>query len=177
MIFSIAATGLSRNSHPDFRAALEIAVALALIVMARVVHRRPPNTNDTSAAHERSKARAQAVLGRLSKMRVLTTIVAGFMLGIGGPKRLVLTCLTAAVIVTAGVGDAEKAALVVVYVTIATVLVWGPLILFLLIGKRIIAFMDGAKGEIGRRQPHVTVFALLVLAALLLLHAGAILLA
>ena len=109
-------------------------------------------------------------------MRVLTTIVAGFMLGIGGPKRLVLTCLTAAVIVTAGVGDAEKAALVVVYVTIATVLVWGPLILFLLIGKRIIAFMDGAKGEIGRRQPHVTVYALLILAALLVLDAGAILL-
>ena len=109
-------------------------------------------------------------------MRVLTTVVAGFLLGIGGPKRLVLTCLAAATIVTAGLGDAEQTALVAVYVTLATALVWGPLILFLFLGKRVIAFMEGAQGEVGRRQPQVTFYALLILAALLVLDAVSVLL-
>ena len=109
-------------------------------------------------------------------MRILTTVVAGFLLGIGGPKRLVLTCLAAATIVTAGLGDADQATLVVVYVTLATALVWVPLILFLLLGKRVIAFMEGAQGEVGRRQPQVTFYALLILAALLVLDAVSVLL-
>ena len=124
-----------------------------------------------ATAHERSKARTQALLERLSRLRVLTTVVAGFLLGIGGPKRLVLTSLAATTIVTAGLGDADQAALVVVYVTLATALVWGPLILFLLLGNRVIALMEDAQGEVGRRQPQVTVYALLILAALLVLDA------
>ena len=176
VIFGIAATGASAKSHPDLRAALEVALALVLIALALVVHRRPPNTTDSSIAHERSKARTQGLLERLSRLRVLTTIVGGFLLGIGGPKRLVLTCLAATTIVTAGLGDADQATLVVVYVTLATALVWGPLILFLLLGDRVIAFMEGAQGEVGRRQPQVTVYALLMLAGLLILDAGSVLL-
>jgi hypothetical protein len=176
VIFGIAATGSSGKSHPGLRAALEVALAVVLIALALVVHRRPPNTNDGPTAHERSKARTQALLERLSRLRVLTTIVAGFLLGIGGPKRLVLTCLAATTIVSAGLGDAEEAALVVVYVTLATALVWGPLILFLLLGKRVIALMEGAQGRVGRRQPQVTVYSLLILAGLLFLDAGSSLL-
>jgi hypothetical protein len=63
-----------------------------------------------------------------------------------------------------------------VYVTLATVLVWGPLILFLLLGKRVIALMEGAQGKVGRRQPQVTFYALLILAALILLDAVSVLL-
>jgi hypothetical protein len=176
VIFGIAATGSSGKSHPGLRATLEVALALVLIALALVVHRRPPNTNGGPTAHERSKARTQALLERLGRLRVLTTIVAGFLLGIGGPKRLVLTCLAATTIVTAGLGDANQAALVVVYVTLATVLVWGPLILFLLVGKRVIALLEGAQGEVGRRQPQVTVYSLLILAGLLVLDAGSFLL-
>jgi hypothetical protein len=176
VIFGIAATGSSGKSHAGLRAALEVALALVLIALALVIRRRPPNTNDSPTAHDRSKARTQALLERLSRLRILTTVVAGFLLGIGGPKRLVLTSLAATTIVTAGLGDAEEAALVVVYVTLATVLVWGPVILFLLLGKRVIALMESAQGEVGRRQPQVTVYALLILAGLLLLDAGSFLL-
>jgi Na+/melibiose symporter-like transporter len=175
VIFGIAATG-SSGSHSGFRAALEVALALVLIAVALAVHRRPANANDSRTAHERSKARTQALLERLSRLRFLTTVVAGFLLGIGGPKRLVLTCLAAATIVTAGLRDLNQAALVVVYVTLATALVWGPLILFLLLGDRVIALMEGAQGEVGRRQPQVTVYALASLAALLVLDAVSVLL-
>ncbi len=171
VIFGIAVTGFSDKSHPGFRATLEVAVALVLIALALVVHRRPPNTHEGPPAHERSKARTQALLERLGRLRFLTTVAAGFLLGIGGPKRLVLTCLAAATIVTAGLGDADQAQLVVVYVTLATALVWGPLILFLFLGKRVVALMEGAEGEVGRRQPQVTVYALLILAALFIIHA------
>ena len=174
VIFGIAVA--SGTSHPDLRAALEVALALVLIALALVVHRRPANTKDSSAAHERSKARTEALLERLSRLRVLTTVVAGFLLGIGGPKRLVLTSLAATTIVTADLGDADQATLVVVYVTLATALVWCPLVIFLLLGKRVIALMEGAQGDIGRRQPQVTVYALLILAALLVLDAASVLL-
>jgi len=176
VIFGIAATGSSAKSHPDLRAALEVALALTLIAVASVVHRRPRSTNDGPTAHERSKARTQALLERLSRLRFLTTVVAGSLLGIGGPKRLVLTSLAAATIVTAGLGDADQAALVLVYVALASALVWGPLILFLLLGKRVIAFMEDAQGEVGRRQPQFTVYALLLLAALLVVDAASVLL-
>ncbi len=174
VIFGIAVA--SGKSHSDLRAVLEAALALVLIALALVVHRRPPTPNDSPTARERSKARTQALLERLRRLRVLTTVVAGFVLGIGGPKRLVLTSLAATTIVTAGLGDADQATLVVVYVTLATALVWAPLILFLLLGGRVIALMEGAEGEVGRRQPQVTVYALLILAALLVLDAASVLL-
>ncbi len=174
VIFGIAVA--SGKSHPDLRAALEVALALILIGLALVVHRRPVNANDSRTSHERSKARTQALLGRLRRLRVLTTVVAGFLLGVGGPKRLVVTSLAATTIVTAGLGDADQATLVVVYVTLATALVWVPLILFLLLGRRVIALMEGAQGEVTRRQPQVTVYALLTLAALLFLDVASVLL-
>ena len=176
VIFGIAATGSTGKSHAGLRAVLEVALALVLIALAVVAHRRPATTTESPTAHEHSKARTQGLLERLSRLRILTTVVAGFLLGIGGPKRLVLTCLAAATIVTAGLGDADQATLVVVYITLATTLVWGPLILFLLLGKRVIALMEGAEGEVGRRQPQVTVYALLILAALLVLDAVSVLL-
>ena len=151
VIFGIAVTG--DTSHPDLRAVLEVALALVLIALALVLHRRPADTDDGPTAHERSKARTQALLERLSRLRVLTTVVAGFLLGIGGPKRLVLTSLAATTIVGAGLRDANQAGLIVVYVTLATALVWGPLVLFLLLGNRVVAFMEDAQDDIGRRQP------------------------
>ena len=176
VIFGIAVTG-SSVSHPDLRAELELALALVLISLALVLHLRPPpKKNDSATAHEHSKTRAQALVERLGRLRVLTTVAAGFVLGIGGPKRLVLTCLAAATIVTAGLGDADQTALVAVYVTLATALVWGPLVLFLFLGERVIAFMEGAQGDVARRQPQVTFYALLILAALLVLDAVSVLL-
>ena len=171
VIFGIAATGLSRESHPDLRAALEIALALVLIALALVVHRRPPRATESPIANERSKARTEALLERLSRLRVLTTVVAGFLLGIGGPKRLVLTCLAATTIVTSGIGE-----LVVFYVALATALVGGPFILFVLLGTGVIGLMEGAQDEVGRRQPQITVYGLLLLAALFVIDAVSVLL-
>ena len=86
-------------------------------------------------------------------MHLLTTVAAGFLLGIGGPKRLVLTGLASTTIVTAG-RDAGEAVLVVVYVAVATALVWGPVILDVLLGEHAVALMQGAPAgvSVGSRK-------------------------
>ena len=103
-------------------------------------------------------------------MRFLTATIAGLLLGIGGPKRL-LTALAATAITTAGVGDADEAALVVFYCALATVLVWGPVVVFVLLGDRVVQMMTRAQREVARRQPEVKIYAFLVLAGVLILDA------
>ena len=170
VIVGVAATGSSRTGHPGVQATLEVLLALALTGLALRIRRTP------TAAKESSSARTETLLERLGRMRFLTTVVAGFLLGIGGPKRLVLTALAATTIVTAGVRDAGEGVLVVAYVAVATALVWGPVILFVILGKRAVTVMQDAQGEVVRRQPQVTVYALLVLAALLVIDAIGVLL-
>ena len=107
-----------------------------------------------------------AMLDRLGRLRFVTTLLAGVLLGIGGPKRLVVTALAAATITTAGIHDSGEAALIVVYVVLATMLVWGPVVFFVVLGERSIALLNRAQEEVAARQPHVTFYALLILAAL-----------
>ena len=165
VIIGVAATGSKRNGYPGVQATLEILLALALIGLANRLRRAP------HVAKEGSSARTQALLERLGRMHFLTTVVAGFVLGIGGPKRLVLTAFAATTIVAAGVRDAGEGVLVVGYVAVATALVWGPVILFVILGQRAVTLMQEGQDEVVRRQPQITVYALFVLAGLLVVDA------
>jgi hypothetical protein len=109
-------------------------------------------------------------------MRLLTTLLVGLILGLGGPKRLVLTALAATTITTAGFGDTAQAALVLLYTAVATALVWGPVILFVLLGDRVVATMKDAQAWVARHQPDVSVYGLLVVAAFLVFNAISVLL-
>jgi Sap-like sulfolipid-1-addressing protein len=174
----IAATGSSRGSHPDLRATLEILLALALIGLADRVRLRPPTTREGSSAWTR------AMLDRLGRLHFFTTLSAGFVLGVGGPKRLLLTSLAATTIVTAGISDTGEGALVGLFVALfvalffalATALVSGSVILDVILGGRAIAYMQDAQKAVARRQPRIAVYALLVLAALLAADAVGVLL-
>ena len=109
-------------------------------------------------------------------MRFLTTSIAGFVLGIGGPKRLLLTALAATAITTAGVRDAGEAALVVWYCALATVLVWVPVTVYVLLGDRAVGVMTGAQQRLARSPAGVKVYASLVVAGMLILDALGLLL-
>ena len=169
VIAGVAATG-TRTSHPGIQALLSATLALLLVWVALQVRRRGPRKG------EGSSERTRALLERLGRLRFLTTIVAGLVLGVGGPKRLVLTAFAATAITIAGLRDSGEAALVVLYVALATALVWAPVILFIVLGERAVALMKGAQGEVERRQPEVTVYALLLLAVLLAIEAIGVLL-
>ena len=169
VIAGVAVTGTTK-SYPGVQALLGGALAVLLVSVALQVRRRGPRHR------EGSSERTRALLERLGRLRFLTTILAGLVLGIGGPKRLVLTAFAATTITTAGLRDSGEVALVVLYVALATALVWGPVILFVLLGERAVALMKRAQAEVERRQPEVTVYALLLLAALLAIEAIGVLL-
>jgi hypothetical protein len=170
VILGVVVTGASKRTHSTLLATLELLLALLLIAVALRARRALP------VETEGSSERTQAVLERLSRMRFLTTSIAGFLLGIGGPKRLLLTALAATAITTAGLRDAGEAALVVWYCALATVLVWGPVIVYVLLGDRAVAVMTRAQQRLARRPPGVKVYAVLVLAGMLILDAVSLLL-
>ena len=167
--FGVVVTGASKRTHSALLATLELLVAVLLIAFAARFRRAP--SVETEGASERT----QAVLERLSRLRFLTTSIAGFVLGIGGPKRLLLTALAATAITTADVHDAAEAALAGWYCALATALVWGPVIVYVLLGDRAVGVMTRAQ-QATRRQSGVKVYALLVLAGLLILDAISLLL-
>jgi hypothetical protein len=165
VIVGVVFTGAGKRTHSTLLATVELLLALLLIAVALRIRRAPAGET------EGSNKRSQAVLERLGRLRFLTTSIAGFLLGIGGPKRLLLTGLAATAITTAGVGDAEEAVLVVWYCALATVLVWAPVSVYVLLGERTVGIMTRAQQRLARRQPGVKVYALLVLAGVLTLDA------
>jgi Sap, sulfolipid-1-addressing protein len=170
VIVGVVVTGASKRTHSALIATLELLLALLLIAVALRLRRAP------AVETEGSSERTQAVVDRLGRMHFLTTSIAGFVLGIGGPKRLLLTALAATAITTAGVRDVGETALVIWYCALATVLVWGPVIVYVLLGKRAVGVMTRAQQRLARRQPGVNVYALLVLAGMLILDALSLLL-
>jgi Sap, sulfolipid-1-addressing protein len=159
----------SRNDLSDVHAALELSMAGALIALALRVRSRGP------IERRGPSKRGRALVERLGRLRLLTMLLAGTLLGIGGPKRLLLTGFAATVIATAGVGGRAQSALEVWYVALATMIVWAPVILFVLIGDRVVALLTRTKQRVAQRQKEVTVVALLVLAAFLAIDAISIL--
>lgn len=169
VIAGVAVTGTTK-SHPGIQALLGGALAILLVWASLQMRRRSPRTT------EGSSERTRAVLDRLGHLHFLTTILAGLLLGIGGPKRLVLTALAATTITTSDLQNSGETALVALYAALATALVWGPVILFVVLGERAVVLMQRAQREVGSRQPDVTVYALLSLAALFAIEAIGVLL-
>jgi hypothetical protein len=76
VIVGVVVTGASKRTHSALIATLELLLALLLIAVAVRVPRAPP------VETEGSSVRTQAVLERLSRMRFLTTSIAGFCSGL-----------------------------------------------------------------------------------------------
>jgi hypothetical protein len=167
VVIGVAVT--SRKSRPVLHASLEIALALVLVALAFRVRRRH------RAPEEGLSPRSEAMLDRLGRLSFLTTLLGGALLGIG-TKRLVLTALAASTITTSGLGDAGEGLLVVFFVALATVLVWGPVVVFLVLGDRSVALLKRGQEEVAARQPHVNFYALLIIAGFLALDAASTLL-
>jgi len=85
------------KARPTVEGLLELGLALVLLSYASVVHRRPQSARRTS------NGRSKAALERLQGVHVVTAWGVGLLLGIGGPKRLVLTALASASITAAGI--------------------------------------------------------------------------
>jgi hypothetical protein len=150
------------RAYPTFAGVLEIAAGIALVCFALAADRRPETTGGSSSG------RSRAALDRLKRVHVLTAGGLGLLLGIGGPKRLVLTCLAAASISAAGTTGSNQAALVVWYTMLATALVWFPVVAYLLAGDWAVVRLDAALSWLGRHRRPLMAYAVAVVGLVLL---------
>ena len=158
------------HAYPTARGLLMVGVAAWLLVLAARARSRPPNPRPSSSP------RAQAILDRLERVHTGTALVAGLLLGIGGPKRLVLTALAAAAIATNPTDGHGHVVQLAAYTVVATVLVWAPVLTFELFGDRALQTIDTAGRWLARRQQKAIVTALVVLALGALAGAASLLL-
>jgi hypothetical protein len=163
--FGAVATPDRSKSHPTLVGLLELGLALVLLSYALVVHRRPETT------HRTSPGRSKAVLERLHRVHAVTASGVGLLLGIGGPKRLVLTALASASITAAGITGSNEATLIVWYGLLATVLVWLPVLAYLLFGKWAVARLDAALEWLNRHRRPATVYTLAIVGLVLFVDA------
>jgi Sap, sulfolipid-1-addressing protein len=159
------------TAHPTFEGALELALGITLLCLAVATYFRPSSSRPSAGPG----GRANELLERLGHVRALTVLFAGVLLGIGGPKRLVLTALASASISASGVTGSNEAALVVWYSALATVLVWLPVLGYLLLGTRAVTRLDRALEWLTRHRRPMTVGALLVIALVLIGDAATLL--
>ena len=80
----------------------------------------------------------------------MTALGTGAALGIGGPKRISVTLVVTAAIAAAGLGSAGALGLAVLYVAVATILVWVPVLLYIVLGRRATEWL--ANGQRWGRQ-------------------------
>jgi hypothetical protein len=157
-------------AHPTFVRVLELVLGVLLLMLAAIVQRRPETVQ-----RDPPPGRSQAVLDRLGRVHALTAASVGFLLGIGGPKRLVLTALAAATISASGLSNSDHVVLVCWYALLATLLVWLPVLAYLLLGSWAVDRLDAFLGWFGRHRRPATVWTL-VAAGLALLADAALLL-
>lgn len=126
------------DSHETVEGVLTLLLGVALLAVGLKARHAPPQ----SAARG---SRASAILAGLRNVRPAAAFSMAGLLGFGGPKRLVLTFVAMATISEASLGDAEDLTLVLVYITVATVLVSVPVGIVIIAGERAAAIL--ARGE------------------------------
>jgi hypothetical protein len=151
-----AATPDPERSHQTLAAVLELAVGVALLALAW--RARNPRVSQPTSGESRTKA----LLARLRGLKPATAFMVGALLGVGGVKRLTITLLTGATIAVAGLIPAEEAGLGVLYVLIAGLLVWLPVAVYLIAGKRADELTDRTETWLMANQQRATLLSMLV---------------
>jgi hypothetical protein len=159
----IGAAFAHRVERPHVQAVLEVVVGAALLASAFVIRLRP----EQDKPHDEHSHR---ILERLRRVSLGTSLAAGLALGLGGPKRLVLTSLAATSITATGLDAANKSVLVLWYTALATVVVWGPVVVAAILGPSAVDRVDASLQWLTKHQRGVTFYALLVVSTFLLIH-------
>jgi hypothetical protein len=152
-----------RTKRPNVEGVLEVVLGLALVAVALRVRRLP-------LRREPSRGRSRQILDRLQRVGLKADLVAGLALGIGGPKRLVLTALAAASITAAGVDGAKEAALIVWYTALATIVIWAPVVVALVLRDRAVDMLDSGVRWLTQHQRGVSALLLLVVGVYFIGH-------
>jgi hypothetical protein len=156
------ATVPNRNrNHPTLISVLELAFGVALLAASVHIRRTPPKPPGTS------DSRMVRLKSRLSRLSPVTAFATGAVLGIGGPKRLAITVLTMSTIAGGGLSRAEALPLILLYLGIATVFVWVPVLLYVIFGHRAESALTEGETLLTKYQKPLTFYPSLVLGVVL----------
>jgi hypothetical protein len=150
------------ENHPLVVDAIEIAFGIALLLTAAYVRR---HRSDVGARGP--NPRTAAIRSRLANLRPSTALGTGAALGIGGPKRIGVTIVVSAAIAAAGLERAEAFGLAVLYVAVATILVWVPVVLYVAFGSRATEWLARGQRWIGEHKETLTFYPSAVLGSAL----------
>jgi hypothetical protein len=151
------------KNHPTAIALVAIAFGGALLATAVYVRFRGME----SARSGGPNPRTEVLRSRLSNLHPPTALATGAVLGIGGPKRVGITIVATATIAEAGLGSARSFALAAVYVVVATLLVWVPVLLYLVWGPRAARWLTDGQHWVGLHKEPLTFYPSAVLGLVL----------
>jgi threonine/homoserine/homoserine lactone efflux protein len=164
IVLGSAATPDRKRGHPTLAAALEIALGVLLLLYAtRGRSRDEPPVRP-------AESRTKALLDRLSHLRPVTAFSAGALLGVGGVKRLTITLFAGATIALTGFIPAEQAGLGALYIVIASALVWIPVGVYLVAGKRADTWTERTEEWIVANEQRITALSMVAFGLLLIGH-------
>jgi hypothetical protein len=152
------------ENHPAVVDSIEIAFGIALLVVAVYVRR-----HRSDLAARGPNPRTAAIRTRLANLRPLTALGTGGVLGIGNPKRIGLTIVVSAAIAAAGLESAEALGLTVLYIAVATTLVWVPVLLYIASGPQATEWLANGQRWIGQHKAPLTFYPSAVLGTVLVL--------
>ena len=145
---------------------VELALGLLLLASAERMRR-----GAATAASSENDVRHHPMADRLSRLTPMTALTAGAMLGVGGPKRLTLTVIAAGSISAADLGYVEKASLAAIYVVLGAVLVWAPVVVYVVAGPRAQDWLERLQTWLTAHQHQLTMWSLAAFGALLTIDA------
>ena len=158
------ASSPNRENHPAVVDSIEITFGIALLVTAVYVHR-----HRSDLAARGPTPRTAAIRSGLANLRPLTALGTGAVLGFGGPKRIGVTILASAAIAAAGLESAEALGLAVLYIAVATIFVWVPVLLYIAWGQRATEWLADGQHWIGQHKVPLTFYPSAVLGTVLVL--------
>lgn len=150
----------SHASGFDVATTLEIVAGVALLAIA--AGRRHPRAH---VSPDRGPS-PQERFGRFVHVKPAVSFGIGLPLGIGA-KRLTITLLAAATVTVAEAGSVEETGLGVIYIVVASLVVWVPIAVYLLLGSRADAIVVRSQAWITEHEQGLTFGSLLVLGLLL----------
>jgi Sap, sulfolipid-1-addressing protein len=154
----VASLGDRKSAHETIAALFVLAFGFALLAAAALIRRRRGVPREKRPASPRTKA----ILDRLEHLTPRASAGTGVLLGIGGPKRLGITIITAGTVTAASLSRSEDVTLGALYVLLGTALVWIPVGLYVVFGKRATEWMNHAQGWVQAHQEPLTFYPTLV---------------
>jgi cytochrome c biogenesis protein CcdA len=116
--------------------------------------------------------RTMAIQARLERLSPATALGTGALLGVGGPKRFGITLLAAATVAAGSVSGQTELVLTIAYILVATVLVWVPVLLYLVFAERSTDWLRQRQAWVRAHEQPLIFYPSLVLGAGLIVGGG-----